>query len=433
MAITYKNGFIACFVVIYFLVTFGATIYFTHSDFSTFLKTFVWQRNYSLSGKHFFSKISDERWLHLQRKFFGCNLNILWDADLQSNNAKTLTYRCESFCGGLGDRLRGIISSYFLALVLHRKFMIHMRYPCEITHLLTPNRYNWIYRKLKSNATRSKKVIKAIDKPDILSELRSSSFLNEWAEYDDIIIYTNLDLLTAIFNNPAIRQNSVINIFLQQMLPEEANFQSLFSLLFEILFKPTKKVIQLIDPILEQIASFNMSLLCLHIRVGQNPSNPKDQLLKDRSTIADDMITFIEKHIIPKQQNLLMLIASDSNDSISKIKRRFPNQSITIPGPIIHMDRPTTIENIGDGCLTVLATFYVLGECHINILTNSGFSALANRRRIHPYADLYKYNFKEKRIERCEDVISTSQWEPKQSASFVLYCPVVTNFAVQEL
>lgn len=433
MAITYKLRIIAYVIAVYFSASCLILIYSNYTNFPKLINIYLWPHNSSTSRIHSFSNINRERWLRLQKKFSGCDLNLLWHEQLQNSNIKTLTYRCDSFCGGLGDRLRGIISSYFLSLILNRKFMIYMHYPCKITDLFIPNMYNWSHRRLKNDSNRSKKVIRAIDNVDVLRELNGSSFFVEWATFDDIIIYTNLDLITVLFSNIMIRNNAIINTFLQEMRPEEANFQTLFSLLFEILFKPTEKVIDLIDPILDTVVSSNSSLLCLHVRIGKNPSNPKDQLLEDRSTIADDMIKFIKAHIMPEQQKLLVLVASDSNDSISKVQNHFSEKSIQVKGPIVHLDRPSSMKNVNDGCVTVVATFYILGECHISLLTNSGFSALANRRRVDPYANLYKYNFKQKRIERCENVALTSYWEPEHSAEFVLYCPVVENFTVREI
>ena len=42
---------------------------------------------------------------------------------------KTMIYSCQSFCGGWGDRLRGIISVYVLALLTDRRFLMDMNYP----------------------------------------------------------------------------------------------------------------------------------------------------------------------------------------------------------------------------------------------------------------------------------------------------------------
>ncbi|CAF3902742.1 unnamed protein product, partial [Adineta steineri] len=59
--------------------------------------------------------------------------------DLSDN---TMIYSCQSFCGGWGDRLRGILSVYILALLTNRHFMIDMNYPCEILKVLQPNVVN---------------------------------------------------------------------------------------------------------------------------------------------------------------------------------------------------------------------------------------------------------------------------------------------------
>ena len=85
-----------------------------------------------------------------------------------------------------------------------------------------------------------------------------------------------------------------------------------------------------------------------------------------------------------------LFVTSDSAAAIAKVADRFPNRTLTVPGPILHIDRPAAGVNRTEGITKVLADFYALGECHTSILTHSGYSALANRRRLEPYDNLYK-------------------------------------------
>ena len=71
-------------------------------------------------------------------------------------------------------------------------------------------------------------------------------------------------------------------------------------------------------------------------------------------------------------------------------------KSISIPGPIIHIDRLSSTYSSNEQCqgfLKVISDFYVLGECHTLIMARSGFSEWANRRRylINQYHQLYLY------------------------------------------
>ena len=62
---------------------------------------------------------------------------------------KTLIYSCEShkkghFCGGMGDRFRGIISSFYLGLLTKRKFALYHPKPVALQKFLRPNLVNFV-------------------------------------------------------------------------------------------------------------------------------------------------------------------------------------------------------------------------------------------------------------------------------------------------
>src|ERR1700722_16379302 len=58
----------------------------------------------------------DQRLFHLGRRFAHINIDMFLSQ--QSSSNQTLTYLCVKHCGGWGDRLRGITSTYILAVLL---------------------------------------------------------------------------------------------------------------------------------------------------------------------------------------------------------------------------------------------------------------------------------------------------------------------------
>ena len=50
----------------------------------------------------------------------------------KEEDKKYLTWVCKGGCGGLGDRFLGIISTFFLAILLKREFKIIYTHPCEL-------------------------------------------------------------------------------------------------------------------------------------------------------------------------------------------------------------------------------------------------------------------------------------------------------------
>lgn len=60
-----------------------------------------------------------------------------------------LIYSCESnkkkhFCGGMGDRFRGIISAFYMALLSNRRFELYSPVPIPLQKYLKPNLVNWV-------------------------------------------------------------------------------------------------------------------------------------------------------------------------------------------------------------------------------------------------------------------------------------------------
>ncbi|CAF3465001.1 unnamed protein product [Rotaria sp. Silwood1] len=370
------------------------------------------------------------RWLRLQDNYHFINISSLWTPPRNYNRPK-LIYKCKSFCGGLGDRFRGIITCFILSLISDRQFMIDMTHPVDVKNYLLPNIYNWTLDNQTSNMNLSHIVIHAIDsEPNFENQIRNTAFMDTWAKYDDIEIYTNLDLVADIFRNPLIRNNTIIAMFLLNLPLEQLTLHSLFPFLFEILFQPSFEVINALQPILQDVEN-GYQLICIHLRMGQNPSNPLDASFGDRASAVEDIIDFLNRTKLQKMRNTRVFVTSDSEQALSKIVRQFSNQTITISGPIIHVDRPVNNIHFLHGFLKVVIDFYMLGECHMSILTASGFSALANRRRTEPYQKLFKYDGLNRRIERCHDIYEYTQ--PPITVKVGWYCRVVFNCSSREM
>jgi hypothetical protein len=132
----------------------------------------------------------------------------------------------------------------------------------------------------------------------------------------------------------------------------------------------------------------------MHIRIGQNPSIPKDIKLPYRLSLIQDMIEFIDRNLSYLHSSIF--VTSDSIKGLEYLQKYYGlNRILNINGPIIHIDRYNSKiqsnELIYQGFLKVIADFYFLGECNIILMPRSGFSDWANRRRINQYSNLYIY------------------------------------------
>ena len=375
-----------------------------------------------------------QRWRHLQRKFH-FERDSLFQFLIRGyrNSTTNVIYKCKSYCGGLGDRLRGITTSYIIALLSGRNFIIDMTHPCEMAKILKPHLYDWTLRLPHHDKNRSKMVINAIDNmAEMIPLFMGSNFVKKWLPFDDIEIFTNLNLVATVFMNPSLQDNELVQMVSSVMSPNEVHLNSFFPIIFEILFQPTVEILKVIDPVLSMITNSRKPVICLHIRVGKNPTNPNDADFSDRKNIIDDMISFISNYTMNMRNRTWIMAMSDSQTAVDTVLRKFPNNSFTAPGPILHIDRPTTFVDHCEGFSKVVIDFYLLGECDALILSNSGFSGLANRRRQNPYKNLYTYDEKMRKILICDNILSTSNWEPLQSNNMNVYCPTQSNVCLNE-
>ncbi|CAF4339063.1 unnamed protein product, partial [Rotaria sordida] len=148
------------------------------------------------------------------------------------------------------------------------------------------------------------------------------------------------------------------------------------------------------------INSRHRHLICLHIRIGKNPTNPLDVAFTARENTTKSMIDFVDNYLLNKSSSLIF-VTSDSSQAVSDILRHYPNSSMSIVGPILHIDRfDRRSPTICDGFVKVIADFYLLGECQTLLLSTSGFSSWANLRRENPNEELYHYNEKLGKIKK---------------------------------
>ncbi|CAF1112277.1 unnamed protein product [Rotaria magnacalcarata] len=372
-------------------------------SFTIGISTFIYRlhsinRNLIVHSKNILSNKINKRLHLLRQQLSHVNFSMLLYRP-SSNQSQSITYRCREWCGGWGDRLRGITSTFILAVITQRRFYIDMPYPCELTKFLIPNLYDWQLIEYDKSNRKTLYIKATVDKQlkqKMYEKISSTNFLIEWSQFDDISMETASDYVTPVLANKYL-QNIVRLLNISSI---ESTQTRLFPLLYEILFRPTDHVMTMVDQLLIKLnnnKSVKKQLICLHIRIGKNPTMIYDEIRTYRDTMVEDMIQFVDKNLTINN-NSMIFITSDSMKVNQDILDRYntTNQSISIPGPIIHIDRLSSLYSSDERCtgfLKVISDFYVLGECDTLIMARSGFSEWASRRRylIDQFNQLYLY------------------------------------------
>lgn len=294
--------------------------------------------------------------------------NVSVDDKNDCMKKKFLVYKCsKSLCGGWGDRLKGIVTSFLLALLTNRVFVIDMTKPCELEQFLKHDIYNWatcinytrsVADKTTVYATTARAFLKIIKRPD-----KATKWNNQI-----LTVTSNAYLIDALRRH----RSSFVRLKWLLKRPNE----EIIYLVLHTLFKAGEEL------------SFDLNnfsakyfktkhVVCSHIRVGKNPSNPNDSALPKGGPNTTTVLSFLTR--FSQSDEYVIYIASDSEKIKADATRMYSN-FINANRTIIHVDRAGKGRTKGEICAgfyNVLFEQYLLVSCDTLVLTRSNFGATA--------------------------------------------------------
>ncbi|CAF1247205.1 unnamed protein product [Didymodactylos carnosus] len=305
-----------------------------------------------------------------------------------------------TYVEGWGDRLRGIMSTFMMSLMLDRDFRIEITHPCNLTRVLKPNFYNWlrplnVLRRDPITHKSHKLTLKAIMTTDNIkksylknvSKIIQNSTINQiWSE-DIIYMSTNKNYFHEMSENLRYRKKFKTYGILTKY---DIKLETLFPLFYELLFQPVERVKQQIEQYINMRK--NRTLICAQLRKGQNPTLVNDKVLLGRRNITEIIFNFIDNYIKTNDTiiDYKIFVTTDSDAVQKEAKRRYTHHLIHTQGTITHLDRSNTDEACREQD-KLLVDFHLLGECDLSIISNSGFGIWGNLRRYQPYKNLYVF------------------------------------------
>ncbi|XP_041369817.1 uncharacterized protein LOC121383786 [Gigantopelta aegis] len=285
-----------------------------------------------------------------------------------ATSARYIIYECNKngLCGGWGDRLAGIVSSYLISLITNRTFGISITAPaCNLTDYFEPHLIDW-----NIDLDRLKNLpSKRISHMDNRLFQRTADKMNFSALMKETVIY--------------YRENYEFFSGLQESAFHASNFlwmkkwtrDRVFAHVMRILFRlksSLKKV--LIDFINKVKPNKKWKLMCAHIRLGRNPTIPNDSEQRNNNETINVIWDFITKNFTCDLCKIF--IATDSELVRQKAKSLFPDKIVDIPGDIVHIERGQ-MKNRCDAFTKVILDQQVLSKCDSLLLTKSGLGKIA--------------------------------------------------------
>lgn len=283
---------------------------------------------------------------------------------------KYLIFLCDDrrSCGGWGDRQRGLVGVFLLALVTGRRFGLNMSVPCPVGHFYRPNQYDWL---VTDSQLRNKTSI-VLD--DVNSALKMTGRLLKMdfeAEYPQDVVYirTNGEYWLGVRVNP--RYSGLMPVWARG-----ARHQY-FAQGWRTLMAPRAGLQERLDGFLQgmDFAHRTQPLVCAHVRVGRSASGIRtDTEVRANVSHLPVLWDFLQPWV---RNGSFLFVASDTLEVRTLARQRFGERMIDSGGDIIHIDQGKQLPNACRGFESALLDQHILSLCDVLVTSHSIFSQRA--------------------------------------------------------
>ena len=327
-----------------------------------------------------------------------------------SDNAKKLVWYCgENFCGGLGDRERGLTYALVLAMMSQRVLLFHWQDSrLDNKTYLDPNVIDW-----RLTEKERKKVF----------EIKNPVSVNEAGDSDAVMLLSLFSRGPKDTTESATKHKSVLQamvgrrpwIALQSnMFPSslvygrvpvsmdwikqgmdtlglnklsQFEINEVMGLAFRYLFTFSKEIVAETDEARRILGLVNQAYVGVHLRTGfegskSHEENNHPKLIKDRWQWEATLNCAYTHATDRLGKNALLFLATDSALVKAMALQKYKDRVRSLNNSVIHIDDFTPPpEEVGDfekeGVMSVWVELVLLAEAHSLIIGRSGFSFLA--------------------------------------------------------
>jgi hypothetical protein len=287
-------------------------------------------------------------------------------------------------CGGLADRMIGMVSVFILAVLTNRSFAIEIDQPAMLQNFLIPNEYDWTIPYPHTD------VLHWVDKCMPYDPDFTTVNLEEEFEQHVVRIQVNMELFSRLRQNPLYAQYKDI-LHLNLWFPH----------FYQIMFTPSASTYAAGRDIFHKMMSNDVA--CAQMRLLTNdkfsaPESEYDEDLEEEFLIPWTELLYTPKHTLQSNeargpQDFLMqiqdvnivwdllsalpedkiiFVSSDSKGIIMEAKSRFGNRLLVIDQDITHIEAGPSDSNFA----YTYATFHAFQYCKSMVFSRSGFGEL---------------------------------------------------------
>jgi hypothetical protein len=286
------------------------------------------------------------------------------ESQMNATSPLYLRYRCQSGCGGTGDRISGIIQAFYMAMCTNRAFYIDWKLPVPLDGFFEPNLIQW--NQVPQNQagmniyTIDSTENKYVRDPYLMPHVSIDIQINLWLEED------------------IVKEQSCVKDYLTKHGVVDTSQQlDLYRHAFNALFRPTPLLTQSVRQV-QKTLSLDSAYIAIHIRTGRG-KNFVDPLMaaNNESTWPRYLQCAHFFRDALKEPNIQLFLTADTE--AAKTELHAMDASIqTRETEIFHIDRTqiSQLVNERQAYLDVFVDVQLLVEATCLVMSPSKFSRL---------------------------------------------------------
>ena len=239
-------------------------------------------------------------------------------------STKVIVWRCTELCGGLGDRQRGILTSFALALVTGRAFFIDSQKPVPFHRYfaVANSQLHWVF---EDRLLRGRSVLEEtfMDTFPSVGDY-SDANLSYYDQFDVVVQKNNFWRPLSVISNPAVTSNHAFRRYQPHILA---------GCVLNYLLVPKPDIQIQIHQVLKLEWERNRKVVALQVRSGDNQIK--------NGTVMSALVSMFRSCILDVTNTtfpaFIPFLSSDSAEVVTQFKTYYANL-LTFTGNIMHVD-----------------------------------------------------------------------------------------------
>ena len=317
--------------------------------------------------------------------------------------AKFLVYFCDwtnNGCFGYGDRVRAVISLFYLAILTDRAFLIHWKTPKPLECFLAPKDINWTFpiplletRKHYWRKTRGQdkkdleldgwKTENSYAVPSLVKKENFKVYFDKPVE----IISTNVNFAEGAMQNNKYLMQRAQDMGISPLLPGSQRYIKI-GCAFDILFNAPPRLQNALQNTRKKLRENSTFVIGIHIRLGDKPFGRNNTRVSESDFPKYFLCAKkVEQSLfsLDGRKHARWFLATDSLLAKYYARKHFAKKVITEENKPEHIDIYSEGEKpfSDEGMMGVLHDHLMLAECDFLVLSDSSFSKTAIGVGIH--------------------------------------------------